>query len=337
MSVLAKRGAPPSIPIRNASGSAWSARANSSMKLSVPKTCIASSPPRKYPARNGKSAAIALDDRLPHSAPAVRLTECVFVGGSQAFQFTGRGSVIASNCAFAPHHAVFHLHGTAPETTVRLEHCSAFLEDSSLFLLDDAASARIAAGHCLFSRPVGDPTDHSGADAVLIRQVGIGAGDVSYRGLVGADRMPDSGYMRAKVNQEKLIEAGGVPYTIVRATQFFEFLSAIAGQGAGTVRVPDAPMQPMAADDVAAALADVAVASPANGVLEVAGPESLSMAAFVGKALAASGDTRSVVADKQARYYGAALDEQGLKPRGANPRIAPTRFEAWRDRSAARA
>jgi uncharacterized protein YbjT (DUF2867 family) len=154
--------------------------------------------------------------------------------------------------------------------------------------------------------------------------------------VVGADRIPDSGYMRAKVAQEKLIKAGVVPYTILRATQFFEFLGAIAGQGAGTVRVSDAPMQPMAAADVAAALADVAVGSPANGMLEVAGPESLSMAAFVGKALAASGDTRSVVADSQARYYGAVLDELGLTPRGANPRIGPTRFEVWLDRSAAR-
>ena len=154
--------------------------------------------------------------------------------------------------------------------------------------------------------------------------------------VVGADRIPDSGYMRAKVAQEKLIKASRAPYTILRATQFFEFLSAIAGPAAGTVRVPDAPMQPMAADDVAAALADVAVGSPAGGILEVAGPESLSMAAFVGKALAASGDTRNVVADPQARYYGAALDDLGLTPRLANPRIAPTRFEAWLDRSAAR-
>ena len=152
--------------------------------------------------------------------------------------------------------------------------------------------------------------------------------------VVGADRLPDSGYMRAKVAQEKLIQASRVPYTILRATQFFEFLGAIAGPGTDTdaVRVPDAPMQPMAADDVAAALADVAVASPANGVLEVAGPESLSMAAFVGKALAASGDTRSVVADRRARYYGAALDDLGLRPRGANPRIGPTRFNDWLSR-----
>jgi uncharacterized protein YbjT (DUF2867 family) len=154
--------------------------------------------------------------------------------------------------------------------------------------------------------------------------------------VVGADRIPDSGYMRAKVAQERLIKASGVPYTILRATQFFEFLGAIAGPGADTVRVSDAPMQPMAADDVAAALADVAVGSPANGMLEVAGPESLSIAAFVGKALAASGDTRRVVADPQARYYGAVLDDLGLRPRGANPRIGPTRFEAWLDRAAAR-
>lgn len=154
--------------------------------------------------------------------------------------------------------------------------------------------------------------------------------------VVGADQISDSGYMRAKVAQENLIKAGKVPYTILRATQFFEFLAAIAGRGADTVRVPDAPMQPMAADDVAAALADVAVGSPINGVVEAAGPESLPMAAFVGKALAASGDARSVVADPQARYFGAALDDVGLKPRGANPRIAPTRFETWLDRSAAR-
>ena len=153
--------------------------------------------------------------------------------------------------------------------------------------------------------------------------------------VVGADRFPDSGYLRAKVAQESLIKASKVPYTILRATQFFEFLGAIAGPGADTVRVSDAPMQPMAADDVAEALADVAMGSPANGVLEVAGPEALSMAAFVGKALAASGDTRRVVADPQARYYGAVLDALGLRPRGARPRIGPTRFEQWVSRGAA--
>ena len=154
--------------------------------------------------------------------------------------------------------------------------------------------------------------------------------------VVGTDRIPDSGYMRAKDAQEKLIKVGSVPYTILRATQFFEFLSAIAGPGGDSVRVSDAPMQPLAADDVAAALADVAVEPPANGMLEVAGPESMTIAEFLGKALAASGDSRRVVADSQAGYYGAALDKRGLRPDGANPRIGPTHFERWLDRFAAR-
>ena len=153
--------------------------------------------------------------------------------------------------------------------------------------------------------------------------------------VVGAGRLPDSGYMRAKVAQERLIKGGKVPYTILRATQFFEFLRAIAGPGTdgGAVRLPDAPMQPVAADDVAAALADVAVGPPANATLELAGPEAQSMAAFVRQALAASGDTRAVVVDPQARYFGAALDARGLTPDGANPRIGPTRFEEWLRRS----
>jgi uncharacterized protein YbjT (DUF2867 family) len=115
--------------------------------------------------------------------------------------------------------------------------------------------------------------------------------------VVGADRMTDSGYMRAKVHQEGLIEAGGVPFTIVRATQFFEFLGGIAGNGDGDIRLPTAPMRPLAADDVASALADIAPKTPANGTVEVAGPESLSIADFVGRFLSAGGDTRRVVAD----------------------------------------
>lgn len=151
--------------------------------------------------------------------------------------------------------------------------------------------------------------------------------------VVGADRIPDSGYMRAKVAQENLIHDGGVPYTILRATQFFEFLSAIAGPGENSVRVSDAPMQPMAADDVAAALADIAVKPPANGMLEVAGPERRSIAAFVGETLAANGDVRRVIGDPEARYYGAQLDPKGLTPSTSHPRIAPTRLRAWLDRS----
>src|SRR4051794_412400 len=134
--------------------------------------------------------------------------------------------------------------------------------------------------------------------------------------VVGADRMPDSGYMRAKVNQEKLIEAGPVPYTIVRATQFFEFLGGIADSGAegDAVRLSTAPMQPVAADDVAAALADVALGAPLNATVELAGPEMTSIADLVGRFMAASGDKRTVIADPQAPYSGAVLDGRGIAP-----------------------
>jgi uncharacterized protein YbjT (DUF2867 family) len=169
---------------------------------------------------------------------------------------------------------------------------------------------------------------------ILAAEAAAGVGHHVALSIVGADRLPDSGYMRAKVAQERLIKGGKVPYTIVRATQFFEFLGAIAGPGAegGTVRLPEAPMQPLAADDVAAALAEIAVGPPANATLELAGPEAQSIAAFVRRALAAGGDTRTVVADPQARYFGAALDARGLTPDGANPRIGPTRFEEWLSR-----
>jgi uncharacterized protein YbjT (DUF2867 family) len=155
--------------------------------------------------------------------------------------------------------------------------------------------------------------------------------------VVAADNLPDSGYMRAKVAQERLIQAGGVPYTIVRATQFFEFLGAIAGPGTDPVHLSTAPIQPLAADDVAACLAETAVGPPQNAVIELAGPEACSIAEFVGRFLTKSGDKRTVIADPQATYYGAALDAQGLAPRGTSPHLGPTRFDTWFDRQASQA
>ena len=148
--------------------------------------------------------------------------------------------------------------------------------------------------------------------------------------VVGADRLPDSGYMRAKVAQEVLIRSATVPYTIVRATQFFEFLGAIAGSSTdgGTVRLPPARMQPIAADDVAAALADVAVGRPVNGIVELAGPEPLPIDELVRRFLSATDDARPVIADARARYFGAALHDSSLVP-GDNPRLGSTRFERW--------
>ena len=169
---------------------------------------------------------------------------------------------------------------------------------------------------------------------LLAAEAAAGVGHHIALSVVGADRMPDSGYMRAKVNQEQVIEASGVPYSIVRATQFFEFLGGIADSGADgdTVRLSTAPMQPLAADDVAAGLADVAVGAPLNATVELAGPEAMSIAEFVGRFMAARGDKRKVIADPQALYYGAKMGSLGIAP-GANPRLGPTRFADWLGRT----
>lgn len=156
--------------------------------------------------------------------------------------------------------------------------------------------------------------------------------------VVGTERLLASGYFRAKLAQESLIQAGGIPYTIVRATQFFDFTSAIAqlATDGQTVRLPPALMQPIASEDVAAALADVAVAQPLNGMIEIAGPEPIPMDDLVRRFLAASRDTRQVITDAQALYYGLAVNDQSLTP-GEHPRLGPTRFADWLSRTVANA
>jgi uncharacterized protein YbjT (DUF2867 family) len=153
--------------------------------------------------------------------------------------------------------------------------------------------------------------------------------------VVGAERLTESGYMRAKVAQEDLVKAGPMPYTIVRATQFFEFIGRIADSGAegDTIRLSPALVQPEAADDVAATLADVAVGAPLNGTVELAGPEAFRLDELAQRVLSANGDPRQVTADVHARYFGAELNDQSLTP-GDDARIAPTRFEDWLSKSA---
>jgi uncharacterized protein YbjT (DUF2867 family) len=148
--------------------------------------------------------------------------------------------------------------------------------------------------------------------------------------IVGTDRVPDSGYLRAKVAQEHLVEASKIPFTIVRSTQFFEFLGGMAqaGTNGSTVHLSPALFQPIAADDVAAALTEVSLSPPVNGIVEIAGPERVSMAEMVQRFLKAKHDQRSVVADPQARYFGAQLSDRSLVP-GDGARIEPTRFEDW--------
>jgi uncharacterized protein YbjT (DUF2867 family) len=148
--------------------------------------------------------------------------------------------------------------------------------------------------------------------------------------IVGTDRTPDNGYFRAKVAQEKLIEASGIPYTIVRATQFLEFLGGIAASSADgdQVRISTGLFQPIAAEDVAAIVADVALAEPANGIVEIAGPERAPFNEIIARYLKAVGDPREVVGDTEARYFGGRVEERSLVPLG-EARLGPTRFEDW--------
>jgi uncharacterized protein YbjT (DUF2867 family) len=154
--------------------------------------------------------------------------------------------------------------------------------------------------------------------------------------IVGADRIPDSGYMRAKVAQEKLIQSAGIPYTIVRATQFFEFIETIIAQfpaDGQTVHLPPAFIQPILSEDVADALVDITLGAPVNGIIDLAGPDRFRFEEIIRQFLSATHDSRQVVVDSHARYFGAALNDQ-LVPQG-NSLIGSTRFEDWLNRAIA--
>lgn len=170
---------------------------------------------------------------------------------------------------------------------------------------------------------------------LLAAEAAAGVGHHVALSVVGTDRLPDSGYFRAKVAQEALIKAAGRPYTLLRATQFFEFVEGIvqAGADGDVVRLSPALIQPIAADDVAAALADLAVAAPVNGTVEVGGPERFPLDELARTFLAARADRREVIADVHARYFGSALDDRSLVA-GAGARIGPTRLSDWLGRAA---
>jgi uncharacterized protein YbjT (DUF2867 family) len=156
--------------------------------------------------------------------------------------------------------------------------------------------------------------------------------------IVGTDRMPDNGYFRAKLAQEKLIEKSGIPYTIIRSTQFMEFLGGIAASGADGDRVRLSPglFQPIAADDVAALTADVALAAPRGGIVEIAGPERAPLSEIIARYLKAVGDPRQVVSDPEARYYGGRVEERSLVPLG-EARLGRIGLDEWLRRPQARA
>jgi len=154
--------------------------------------------------------------------------------------------------------------------------------------------------------------------------------------IVGTDRSPDNGYFRAKVAQEKLIEASGIPYTIIRATQFMEFLGGIAASSAdgNKVRLSPGLFQPIAADDVAPIVAEVALAAPRNGIVEIAGPERAPFTEIVARYLKQVGDPREVVCDPEARYFGSRVGELSLVPLG-EARLGRIGLDEWLRRSRA--
>ena len=173
---------------------------------------------------------------------------------------------------------------------------------------------------------------------LLAAEAAAGVGHHIALSVVGTERLLASGYFRAKMAQETLIKASPVPYTIVRATQFFEFVDGIVQSATDgqTVRVSPALVQPIVSDDVAAALVQVVIGTPLNGMVELAGPEPIRLDELVRQFLSAQGDTRKVTTDVHALYFGIELNDQSLTP-GNNPRIGPTRFEDWLSRSIAQA
>jgi len=170
---------------------------------------------------------------------------------------------------------------------------------------------------------------------LLRYEASAGVGHHVALSIVGCDRLPDGGYMRAKVAQEKLIKESSIPYSIVRATQFFEFWKGIADSATegNTVRLPSVAFQPVAAEDVAAAVSKVAIASPLNGTVELAGPEQFRFDEFIRRGLSAHNDQREVIADPHARYFGTELRERSLVPENA-ALLGEMRFEDWLTQSA---
>jgi uncharacterized protein YbjT (DUF2867 family) len=173
---------------------------------------------------------------------------------------------------------------------------------------------------------------------ILAAEAAAGTGHHVALSVVGTERLQGSGYFRAKLAQEEAIKAAAIPSTILRATQFFEFIGAIADSSTdnGTVSLPPLLFQPEAADDVAAALADIAAGTPVDGTVELAGPERFRLDELVRRFLSARNDPRPVVTDADAPYYGLQVsDERALIP-GDNPRLGATRFADWLSRPAAR-
>jgi uncharacterized protein YbjT (DUF2867 family) len=173
---------------------------------------------------------------------------------------------------------------------------------------------------------------------LLAAEAAAGVGHHVALSVVGTERLSESGYFRAKIAQETLIKESSIPYSIVHATQFFEFTKSIAAAATdgNTVRLPPALIQPIAAEDVASAVGRVSVGAPLNGIVEIAGPDQFRLDELIRERLSATGDPREVVTDPQARYYGIIPRERTLLP-GADALVAETRFQDWLEQQLATA
>jgi uncharacterized protein YbjT (DUF2867 family) len=165
---------------------------------------------------------------------------------------------------------------------------------------------------------------------LLVAEAAAGVGHHVALSVVGTERLSESGYFRAKIAQENLIKRSSIQYSIVHATQFFEFIKRIVDDATdgNTVRVAPVLIQPMAAEDVASAVGRISVGSPVNGIVEVAGPQQFRLDELIRQFLRERRDPREVITDPHARYFGAELDERTLLP-GDDARLAETRFEDW--------
>lgn len=173
---------------------------------------------------------------------------------------------------------------------------------------------------------------------LLAAEAAAGVGHHVALSVVGAQRLPESGYLRAKKAQENLIKASRIPYTILQSTQFFEFVKGIiqSGMKGDVIRLSPALLQPIASNDVAAVLADIVLSAPANGTVEVGGPELIPLDALARRYLAATDDKRQVITDIHARYFGTELNDKSLTP-GDHPHLGTTRFGDWLRENAVRA
>jgi len=240
----------------------------------------------------------------------------VVIGGSGLI-----GSKVVKNLTEQGHEALVASPNTGVDTTTGRGLAEALARAEVVVDVSNSPSFDEAVAMAFFEN-AGRNIAHAEKEASVRHHVALS--------VVGTERLQDMGYFRAKLAQERLIKTSGIPYTLIRATQFFEFLGGIAGDGAdGTrVRLSNAAFQPMAADDVARAVANAALGSPVNGTIEIAGPERAPLSEMVARYLKATGDPREVVSDPAARYFGIRLDDRTLVP-GDNPRLGTIRLEEW--------